>query len=258
MRLVVLCLTTLALWACSSAPLDNKTVYDYIDNRSRTHTELPGTVMIAPVNFGKPSRHYLTLHEEKIDNQVRQYLEDAGYTVVENREFRRHWFNATQEYGTLTNPITGEKTDAYATAMQETMTAVFKTHPELDAIIFTDLVETPTTYQLASKRFAEWDGVHRKVKTEGVGRGIYDFNWNETVDAISLAVYVVNRDRQLVFHSVGGIQIAQAIYIQAKSAEFRRRHDLLTDTEEVGEGIRLAFHPLIVMDDYPAKETGDQ
>lgn len=258
MRLIVNCLAVFVLWGCSTTPQDNNTAYNYIDNRNIASAELPGQVMIAPVNFGKPSRHYLTLHEEKTDRQVSQYLSDNGYTLADNRPFERHWLNARQKYGVLTNPITGEKNQAYDDAMQETLSAVFAANPTLQAVVFTDLTETPIHYQLASKRFARWHGVQRKVKTEGVGRGAYQFNWNETVDAISLAVHVVNRQQQLLFHSVGGIQVAQAIFIQNKTAELRRRHDLLVDKKELVEGIRLAFHPLIRMHGYPGPEKPKQ
>lgn len=253
MRLIILSLFSLLL-ACTTAPSYNSTVYAYVDQREINSAPLQH-IMIAPVNHGKPSRHYLSLHEEKIDRLLAQYLEKSGLDVIDNTTFRQVWQAAESHSGSLFNSITGEPTSAHDSAMHEALQAAFDANPRLDAVLFTDLIETPQQYQLAAKRFAEWHGVRRKVKMEGVGRGIFEeFNWNETVDAISLSVYLVDRAGSVIFHSIGGIQIAQAVAVQNKSAEFRRRKDLLTDRDEIREAIQLALHPVIPMNNYPARQ----
>lgn len=250
MRFWTIIVLLFCLAACSATY--NATIYPYIDKRQAASPALHN-VMLASVNLGIPSRHYLASHEEAIDEQLQAYLKKHDYTVQGNKGFQQQWKNAEQRYGTLFNPATGQQTAAHTQALQDVLQAVFTNHPTLDAIIFTDLIETPVYYQSASRRFAEWHGVHRSVKVEGIGTGVNDsFNWAEPVDAISIAVSVFDRQQNLVFHSVGGIQVVQALFIGNNTAEFRRRNDLLINNKEIMEGIELALHPLIPMDDYPA------
>jgi len=46
--------------------------------------------------------------------------------------------------------------------------------------------------------------------------------------------------------------VTQALNLRAE--KFMRRSDVLDNETNLQEGIRLAFHPMIIMDDYPGKK----
>lgn len=249
-RFCIISLFLFGIVACSSNHY-NPTVYSYEFNPDLAK-KLNKQVMISPINYDKPSRHYLTEHEEPVDDTVKKYLKNSGYTVIPNKSFKSLWKKSEIEFGSPYNPSTGEMTSGFKPALQSTLQTLFKQNPQLDAVIFTDLIEVPVQYSNASKKIAQWNGVHRKVKVEGVGEDLTDeFNWSHAVDGISIVIHVVNRDQQLVQHSIGGMQIAQSIKLNNKNAKFSRRNDLLAHENEILEGVQLALHPWIIMKDYP-------
>lgn len=253
MRLLLAIILSLGLAACSKN-LAKHTLYPYTDNRATLAEQNIKNVMIATINLGIPSRHYLTTSEQYIDEQLSQYLKAHHINVIGNRAFEQQWKNAERSHGATYNNLTGQKTSAFEPALTQTINAIFTNYPSLDAIIFTDLIEIPIKYQQAAQRYAEWHGVRRRIKVEGIGEGVLsNFNWEQEVDAISLSVAIVNREQQLVFQSAGGIQVAQALILGTKSAEFNRRNDLLNNIKEIEQAIKIALHPVIPMKGYPKK-----
>ena len=251
MRFLSVVILLAGLFGCSSN-ISKNTLYPYIDNRVHVDKPAISQVMIASVNLGVPSRHYLTKYSDAVDRQIEAYLKKHEIRTVSNKPFEQQWKNAEERYGVLFNSISGELSSNHPNALKDSLDAVFANNPHLDAVVFTDLIETNLQYQEASQRYAEWHGVQRRLKIEGVGEGIpITFDWSYPVEGISIAISIYNRQHQLVFHSVGGIQVAQAIVLGNTSAQFRRRRDLLANEKEILEGIQLAFHPFISMKKYP-------
>lgn len=211
--------------------------------------------MIAPVNFDVPSRYYLQEHEDLIDEQVKKYLQESGYQIMPDKSFKSIWRKMIEQHGNMYNPTTGKMTDAYQTTLTDTLKKIFANNPSLDAILFTDLIEDKLMYSKGSKKSAQWNGVHRKVKIEGIGNGLSDeFNWDTMLDGISIVTHLIDRKTNLLLHNKGGIQIAQAIEVQNNNGRFKRRKNLLQNEDEIMEGIELSLHPFIVMKNYPLKE----
>lgn len=247
MRFFFIGLCSLILAACSSHT-NQATLYPYLDKTSQPSKQ----VMIATINYGLPSRNYLVAHEAFIDEEIRNYLKKQGVQVVSSKIFAQQWHNATQRYGHLYNALSGEKTHFFAQALDDTLTTIFQQHPQLEAILFTDLIETPLLYEQASKRHAQWHGVQRRIKIEGIGEGVStNFNWSEQVTGISLLSTLINRDKEVIFQSAGGIQVAEALVLSNSHASFQRRQDLLLNKKEIAEGIALSLHPWITMRKYP-------
>lgn len=252
MRFIATIVLLLSVAACTSNY--NATLYPYQDNRSQLQNSEIRQVMIATSNYGIPSRHYLTRYEAFVDSQLQNYLKHNGFVVQGNKGFEQQWKQAEDRLGPLFNVSTGQKTQAYDEAIRATASHIFSLNPNLQALIFTDLIESPVQYQMASKRFAEWHGTRRRVKLEGIGENIPEyFDWTVKLDAISIEITMINRDNDILFHSIGGIQVAQALVLGNNSAAFKRRNDLLENAKEINEGIALALHPLIKMKNYPQK-----
>ena len=249
-RFLLPAIVVLLLTACSSTNY-NPTVYDYQINTDILDQSSSKNIMIAPVNFSIPSRYYLKKHEKRIDGLVKDYLKEHDYKITSNRSFLNHWKRSEGKFGDTFNPSTGLMTEAHQPVLLDTIEKTFKSNSKLDYIIFTDIIEQDVKYN--NKKIAIWSGVRRKLKTEGTGDGVPpSFDWNVTLDGLSIATYVVDRQQQLVFHSVGGIQVAQALLLKS-NARFKRRNDLLHKDKEILEGIALALHPMIPMGDYPGE-----
>lgn len=240
------------LLACGSVNY-NPTVIDYKIDDGVVKSKEFKQVMIAPINLGKPSRLYLEKCDPAVDRKVKEYLEQNGFEVLSNRAFESRWQQATRKYGQLYDPTTGKFSRYYQSALAETLTQVFAGMPTLDGVIFTDLVERSVMFTDGMQHIVRYDGVQRKPKFEGTGDSVgEDFSWQQNVDAASLVVNVFDRALKNVFQSAGGLDVTQALNM--RSATFVRRSDVLENETNLDEGIRLAFHPLIEMEDYPGKK----
>lgn len=212
--------------------------------------------MIAPINFGVPSRLYLQSHKQTTDQYVMQYLKKHHVHVYSNKPFEQLWHNAEAEFGLLFNRTTGKNTLAHQQAFTKTLQTLFDNNPRLDAIVFTDLIEVPLSYQQSLQRKAEWHGVERRIKIEGIGEGTgmsftLEQGADQEIDALSLMITVIDRQQQMIFQSIGGIQIAQALVAGNKGSSLNRRRDLLNSKKEITHAIKIAFHPFFEMKGYP-------
>lgn len=234
---------------------DKATLFKYgIDRQELTKHPLH-TVMIAPYNLGVPSRIYLRDHEAEVDKLVTKYLKKHDFKVIDNDDYKTAWKQATARLGDPFDPTTGRmNVRRQQAALAYVFQQLHKSHPKLDGIIFTDLVDRQVFFSGSLKREARWDGVSRPPAVQGPGDGVpTDFNWAQPVDAASLAVYVFDIEGKRVFYSVGGLGLGEAIDLHG-TPHFKRYRYALQSRRQIEEGIELAFHPLIPMDDYPGDD----
>lgn len=251
-RLGITSLLAVLLLACSSMEY-NPTVIKYSMNDAVVKDPGFRQVMIAPINIGKPSRKYLDKGEKRVDRYIEEYLRQNGFEVVSNRPFESRWLQAQRKYGQVYDPSSGKFSRYYQSALAETLTQVFEGLPNLDAVVFTDLVEREIMFTDGMQHIARWDGVQRKPKYTGTGDSVpEDFSWQKNVDAVSLTINVFDRSLKNVFQSAGGLDVTQALNL--RDAKFVRRNDVLENETNIEEGIQLAFHPMIRMKNYPGKE----
>ena len=245
-------LLTAVLAACSSAPSYNPTTFAY-EIKDEKLAEAPiKTVVIAPVNIGNPSRNYLQDHEDRVDSMVAAYLKENGYRVLPSRLFEQKWNTASRVYGNVYDPTTGE---VNRKTFSLTMIAVrdeLQKQEDVDAIIFTDLLEQEVQFSAGLNRVTRWHGVTRKPVLQGPGDGVSaSFDWSRPLTAASLWVSVYNMDLERVFTSIGGLDTTQAIDTRSSAGRYVRRRSMLESEGHINEGIQLAFHPLIPMKRYP-------
>jgi hypothetical protein len=118
--------------------------------------------------------------------------------------------------------------------------------------VFTDLVELEVAFSAGLKHIARWDGVSRKPSLQGPGSGVStDFDWNMQAAVASLQVSIYDMELQRVFVSRGGLDATDAIDTRSSSGRYIRRRNILENEDNVNEGIALAFHPFIDMEDWP-------
>jgi hypothetical protein len=248
------------LAACSSTPEYNPTVFPYEIDRARIEQDSIKRVVIAHVNVGAPSRNYLKEYEAPLDRMVADYLEANGYKVVPTREFEQLWKTALQVYGDVYDPLTGEvNRKTFALALINVRDEMLK-RDYADAIVFTDLLEQEAVFSSGLQHIARWHGVSRKPTLQGPGEGVSaGFNWNQPINVASLWINIYDMDLKRLFSSIGGLDTTQAIDTRSSSGRFVRRRSMLENESFLQEGIELAFHPFIEMENYPGppRESGE-
>jgi hypothetical protein len=242
------------LVACSSTPSYNPTTFPFTIDQARLDAHPVKTVIIANVNLGDQARNYLEKEAPRIDAQVASYLKENGFKVLPQRDFEQHWNAAVRAFGNPVDPTSGKlNRKTFALIMTRIRDEMAKS-TKLDAFIFTDLVELKVSFSEGLKHTARWDGVTRTPSMQGPGDGVSaDFDWNMLAAVASLQVTIYNMDLEPVFSSRGGIEATDAIDSRSTTGRYIRRRNILENESNLKEGIRLAFHPFIVMEDWPGK-----
>jgi hypothetical protein len=241
------------LFACSTTSY-NDTVFPYEINPELESGNAIKTVLIAPVNLGKPSRKFLQEHQGLIDSQVAKHLRKHGLKIKSSREFEQRWREAIRKYGNVYDPTSNKINEQAAQLSHAYVLNDLKQSSDIDVVIYTDLISREVFFSANSHK-ARWDGVSRKLPIEGTGAGVpSDFNWNQPVEAVSLMVTAYRlEDLKLVFRSIGGIETTDALSLR-DNPRFKRRRHVLDNELYIQEGIALAFHPWVPMENYPGKK----
>lgn len=246
---------TLLLTACSGTPTYNPTTYPFQLEQEKLAAARIKTVVIPHVNLGAKSRNYLEKEAPRIDAKVAAYLKEHGYKVLPQRKFQQHWNTAVRAYGNPLDPSTGKvNRKTFAQIMHSVRDEMRKTS-QLDAFVFTDLVELHSSFNNGLKHLARWDGVTRKPSLQGPGNSVSaDFDWNMQVAVASLQISIFNMELEALFASRGGLDATEAIDTRSSSGRYIRRRNMLENDTNVMEGIQLALHPFIPFDDWPGNE----
>ncbi len=242
--------TGLVLSACAGAPEYNPTTFAYeMPDQGQAANSIK-TVVIPHVNLGPPSRNYLDEVAPRIDADVADYLKEHGYKVIPQREFEQRWNTAVRIYGNPVDPSTGRTNmKSFSLIMQDVRDSMVKDF-NLDGFVFTDLIEVEVPFSGGLKHVARWDGVSRKPAVQGPGNSVSaDFDWNKLAAAASLQVAIFDKDLKRIFFSRGGLDATDAI--DTRTERYARRRSVLENEGNIKEGIELAFHPFIVMEDWP-------
>ncbi|EED34298.1 hypothetical protein NOR51B_235 [Luminiphilus syltensis NOR5-1B] len=246
----------LVLTGCSSGISTggyNPTTVPADFNAELTAASEINTVVVASVNLGPPSRSYLDKQAPRIDRQVTEYLKDNGYQVLPQREFSQRWNNLILVYGDPVDPTTGRVNMKTFIQIMQGVRDQMKEQTSVDAFVFTDIIEREVIFDQGINRVARWDGVSRKPALRGAGTGVSTaFNWAEPVSAASIQISIYNMDLQKLFAGVGGMELNDAVDTRSGNG-FIRRREILDNDNFIQEGIALALHPLIVMDDWPGE-----
>lgn len=245
--------------ACSSTANYNPTVFPYEIESERLQQQPVRRVVIANVNLGGPSRLYLQELEPRIDKMVEQYLEANGIAVLPQRKFEQQWKTAVRAYGNPYDPTSGKVNEkAFVQALMSVRDAL-RQSDDIDAIVFTDLLEQEVAFSGGLKHLARWHGVSRKPTLQGPGDGVSaDFDWNRSANAASLRVTIYDMELRRLFISLGGLDTTEAIDTRSSSGRFVRRRSILENEAHLEEGIALAFHPFIAMKGYPGAPSPDK
>lgn len=211
-------------------------------------------VVIAHVNIGAPSRNYIKRSEAMVDGRIAEYLRDNGYNILPQREFSQRWNNAILIYGDPVDPTTGRINTKTFIRITQSIRDDMREKTDVDGFIFTDLIEHDAVVSGGMNHIARFNGVSRKPSLKGPGDGVSsDFDWSRPVSAVSLQISVYNIDLDQAFAGLGGIDLTDAIDTRSGNGWVRRK-DILENENYIDQGIELALHPLIVMDNWPGAD----
>lgn len=245
----------IGLSACQSSSSFNETAFPYTINKERIATKNVSKLIIADINFSAPSKKYLNAYSTKIDLNVSDQLSSAGFKMSDNRLFQQYWREAVRKFGNPFNPQTSQVNTAAFHRVMATVLNQLDTHTDIDAIVFTDLIERQITFGNNLNRSAKWDGVTRKPRLKGAATTLSQgFDWAQTVPAVSLRVTIYHVDGNHLFQSVGGLEVSRQIDTRKGNGRFVRRDKLFTSQSNVKQGIRFALHPFVLWKKYPEKK----
>lgn len=252
-RLLKLLFFVVALPACQSAKY-NDTVYPYVHRTAEIESRTPARLAISDVNFGIPSKSYLKPYSAQIDRKVQSVLEEGGFTVVDNSALRSAWRAAVRKHGAVYNESLAQlNSEAFSRVVRQTLDTLAESG-NVDAVVFTDLLENPVVFQGANNRLARWHGVSRKPRIKGRASLPAEFDWSQTAPAVSLRVVIYAVDGTLLFKSLGGLEVSRHVDTGKGNGRFARRDKLFTSGGNVDEGVRLALHPFVEAAGYPEAE----
>ncbi|MBL4827088.1 MAG: hypothetical protein JKY66_05140 [Spongiibacteraceae bacterium] len=259
--LVFLIASSVLLSACGTVGNGyNPTVFDYHFDEEALKEKSVKKVAFAPVSLGKPVRAILRKGELRTKAMVKRYLTDHNYELIPTHHFENAWKQAIRSYGEVYDPSTGQiDMDAWRAAMVTTG-KYLRENTDADIIVFADLLEHEVQHSASMKHYARWYGVTRKPSLQGAGDGVpLGFEWSQSIKAASLIVTIYDvKTMERLFSSRGGIDTLYAIDIKRANPTFVRRKKLLKNSGFIQEGIQLAFHPFITMEDYPKKQKEDE
>ena len=186
-----------------------------------------------------------------VDGRIAAYLRANGYTILPQREFSQRWNNATLIYGDPVDPTTGRINTKTFIQIVQSVRDDMRDKTNVDGFVFTDLIEHDAVVSGGMNHIARFNGVSRKPSLKGPGDGVSaDFDWSRPVSAVSLQVSIYNIDLEQAFAGLGGIDLTDAIDTRSGNGWVRRK-DVLENENHIDEGIQLALHPFIVMDNWP-------
>ncbi len=243
--------------ACSTVSY-NPTVYQYhIDNEALAQRPVKKLVLASVNVSGEPTRSMLRDGTVKIDAMVSDYLTDHGYQLAPAYLFENAWKQALYTYGDFYDPTTGKVDRRVWLAVMSTTLGLLKQSADIDAVIFTDVIEHEVQHSAGMNHYARWYGVTRKPALQGAGSGVpTDFNWTQPIKAASLVVTLYDLEGKPLFSSRGGLDTLYGVNMRNPDSGFIRRKQLLKSESNLKEGIQLALHPLIPMKRYPGKQEG--
>lgn len=252
-------LTTLivVLAACSSTSTNEKnaSAFPYKYNHQITQEKPIKKIILATESFGRPPLSHLQSSDKRVKRYVARYLEENGYQILPKYHFENAWKQAIRSYGKPFDPTTGRIDNITWQRVMIATGQTLRNQTDADAIVFADLVEHTVQHNNGLQHLARFNGVNRKPYLRGADKSVpLGFDWNKQIKAASLFVNIYNIDLQRVLTNYGGIATTQELDTKKADPVWVRRRKMLGSEDHIEQGIEIAFHPFITMEDYPGKE----
>jgi hypothetical protein len=206
------------------------------------------SVIISPLDMIRERPNNMSVQQiDKIDSMIAQYLEQNGIHVFSDSSLVSAWENETKKIGGFFDQTTGELIGSKInTCLTKSVTQVRQKIP-VDGTVLTQFIARSA--QLAGDR-VYWDGCSRKLFDPNKNF-ISEGSFSGKIDALSLQVMIFDRDNQLVFQNIGGIEFPYILSDPDDTKEFVWKDSLTFNPVDAFESICLVFHPFIKWAKYP-------
>jgi hypothetical protein len=218
--------------------------YDY----NRMMSNEIKSVIITPLDMIRERPKRMSVQQiDKIDSMLAHYLEQNGIHVFSDSSLVSAWENESKKMGGFFDQTTGELIGSKInTCLTKSITQVRQKIPVDGTVLAQFIVRSA---QLAGDR-VYWDGCSRKLFDPNKNF-ISEGSFSGKIDALSLQIKIFNRNNQLVFQNIGGIEFPYILSDPEDTKEFVWKDSLTLNQSDVYESICLAFHPFIKWVKYP-------
>jgi hypothetical protein len=236
-------LLLLSLLSCSIYHTYYRYTFTLPDNQP-----FPKKVCIAPLNLLEGAEDSSIIHSSPLHRQIVGYFERNKIDVVQDTTLKAKWHECVIKSGGMYDPISGKVNPSIFAKTLLTFIVDVSREDSVEAIIFPAVVST-TAYLY--DQFAYWDGVCREIIFNVAFQNVSTYNFSGTDAGLSLKALIFTPQGDLIFKSLGGIELANEIVNNHNGKKSVLRNDLLRHFDWNDEAIQIAFHPFIKMKGYP-------
>jgi hypothetical protein len=174
----------------------------------------------------------------------------SGISTKRSETITMVWEEENQKLGGIYNPTDGKLIrNKFSTCLKNT--AIRICHAEsVDAIVFPEIVGRVATLDRTS---LYWDGTTQDIEKEKGSVDPFSERFSGNTNALSLRVFIVDKNGYLVLRSMAGIEHPYIIVGEGNEKRWKVRQDLLTDTARISRAVAVSLHPFIFYPEYPAK-----
>lgn len=237
-------LLMLAAGGCSPA---NPSLYKYTFNPEYAiRTQDDTKVFIAPFNT-MIKQDFSPAATLPVSTRFAEYFAEHNIQVLPQEQFTASWRVSNELVGGYYDQETGEfLIDNFKECIRLTLEDL-NGDIDFSYVVFPDLVERTVAIHPSSGK-AEWDGVGRQLPREKE----FKTGWTEA-QAASLYVYVVTRDNETFFGSIGGMDFLQVSTKKGDDYVLAFKENPFDNQENLTEGIQIALYPFVYFEGYPEK-----
>jgi len=184
-------------------------------------------------------------NKKVIRDNIFSYLSNNNFEVLPKKPFVDSWVKSSDEVGGIFEPHTGLfSRKRFEKCLNLTINDLSKIY-DFNYIVFPELIVENVKLNSDSTG-AMWDGVKRKLP----GSGFHKLEWKKA-PASSIVITVFNNDGDLHFLSKGGLEFMVKSTRKGHVFHFEKRNDLFKNSDNLTEGIKIAFHPFVFWEQYP-------
>ncbi|WOO42321.1 hypothetical protein [Rubellicoccus peritrichatus] len=243
MKSIALMLIVFVLFGCNTTT--DKRYYSYDYDGSKLAPLSGKRVVIAPMSLMRiqniPQTHQ---NSDRITDALDDYLQQAGYDVVDSRIFQEVYDREVEKSGGLYDTKSGAVDQERHDILLRKVFIELKRDNDIDYVVFPSLYHSQVEVNDLSKR-ARWDGVERKMM---VGSNVTTFVTNPM--AVSLYLIVISTEKGMVLKNRAGLEIVVEAVREKDKIIMKSRTDLYDDDAVVFEAIEKVMHPFIPYTEY--------
>ena len=221
------------------------TFYPYYFSKEKIENPAIKRIILVNDILVKPQRQALK-NNQILFQQIYDYLTLHGYKVINQGVFNQILTSKVEQWGHPFDSSNGQNDLRKKEKIIQSILTDPRIQQQADAVLLFSTLEKSIAFKPGNKMIFYWNGVYRRLKIIG-NRGIpKEHRWPALIRTASLnAILYKIKTKQLVFHSLGGIDLSQSIDSRKDRPRIISNKGLLEDKRKNKEAITLALYPFI-------------